>query len=57
MESAFSGIDFGDLMGLVKYDIRLKVYIRPRMSLVTKTMVTGINYNKYNYSITYMYTF
>ena len=57
MESSFSGVDFGDLMGLVKYDVRLVIFPRARMQVVNKVRITGINTNRYAYTFTYTYKF
>ena len=57
MESSFSGVDFGDLMGLVKYDVRLIIIPRARMQVVNKVRITGINTNRYAYTFTYTYKF
>jgi hypothetical protein len=51
INAAFGDFDASDYLGLASYDIRVKFYITPKINMVGRFFITGINSDSYNYSI------
>ena len=52
-----SDITANDIFGIYTYDIRLKVYISPKLSFTSRMIATGIKASAYNYSWGIKYKF
>ncbi len=46
-----------DIVNIGSYDIRIKLYLTKNVSLIDRTVITGINTTKYYYSLGLVYKF